>query len=58
MLTSRILFISSGFFNLLDIEGIKKGETRLRLPNAAVEFTRVCLLTLEWDEIFAQYIIS
>ena len=45
-------------FILLDIEGSKNGEIRARVPNVAVEITRGCQLTLEWDKMFAQCVIS
>ena len=34
-------------FTLLDIEGANNGEIKPRDPNAAVEITRGCGLTLE-----------
>ena len=40
-------------FTLLDIEGTSNGEIKPRMPSVAVEITRVCRLTLEWDEMFA-----
>ena len=44
-------------FTLLGIEGASNGKMKPRVSNMAVEITRGCPLTLEWDEIFAQYVI-
>jgi hypothetical protein len=40
-------------FTLLDIEGANNGEMKPRVLNAAVEITRGCRLTLEWDKMIA-----
>ena len=45
-------------FTLLDIEGANNGKMKSRVPNALVEITSGCCLTLEWGKIFAVYIIS
>ena len=45
-------------FTLLDIEGTSNGEMKSRVPNGAIEITRGCRLTLEWDEMFARYVMS
>ena len=44
-------------FTLLDIEGAKNSEMKPRVPNVAVEITRGCRITLEWDEKYARYVI-
>ena len=31
---------------------------KLRVPNVVVEITNGCQLALEWDEMFAQYLIT
>ena len=46
-------------FTLLDIDGTNNCEMKHWVPNATVEITRSCQLTLEWDEMFARcYIIN
>ena len=45
-------------FTLLYIEGANNGEMKPRVPNATIEITRDCRLTLEWDEMFTCYVIS
>ena len=45
-------------YTVLDIEGARNGEMKPRVSNVALEITRGCRLTLEWDEMFARYVIS
>ena len=47
-----------GAFTLLDTECANNSEKKPRVPNAAVEIISGCRLTLEWDKMFAQYVLS
>ena len=50
----------SGTFTLLELDGGagSSNDTRARVPNVAVEITRGCRLSLEWDDMYARYVIS
>ena len=45
-------------FTLLDIEGANNDEMKPTVPITAVEIIRDSRLTLKWDKMFAQHIIS
>ena len=44
-------------FTLFDIEDSSNCYLKPRAPNTDVEITRDGRLTLEWDKMFAQYVI-
>ena len=50
----------SGMFTLLELDGGagSSNDTKTRVPNVAVEITRGCRLSLEWDDMYARYVIS
>ena len=49
----------SGMFTLLEVDsGAGSSSNDTRAPNIAVEITRGSRLCLEWDEVYARYVIS
>jgi len=50
----------SGAFTLLEInDGTDSSSSNdIRVPNVAVEITAGCRLCLEWDTMYARYVIS
>ena len=48
----------SGAFTLLEINDGAGSSNDIRVPNVAVEITGGCRLCLEWDDIYARYVIS
>ena len=48
-----------GLFTLLEVDSrVGSNDTNTRVPNLAVEITRRCQLSLEWDEMLGKYVIS
>ena len=50
----------SGLLKLLEVESgaDSSNDKKTRIPNEAVEITRRCRISLEWDENFAKNVIS
>ena len=44
-------------FTLLEVKGAITRVMKPRSPNVAVEITRGCQITLEWDEMFGRYVV-
>ena len=44
-------------FTLLENEGASSSEIKPRVPNVVGEITKSSWLTLDWDEMFARYVI-
>ena len=47
----------SGAFTLLEINDGAGSSNDIRVPNVAVEITGGCRLFLEWDDMYARYVI-
>ena len=49
----------SGTFTLLEVDGgAGSSSNDTRVPNVAVEITRGCRLSLEWNDMYARYVMS
>jgi hypothetical protein len=50
----------SDTFTLLELDGGagSSDDTRAKVPNVVVKITRGCRLCLEWDDMYARYVIS
>ena len=50
----------SGLFTILEVDsgvGNSSNDIKTRVPNVAVEITRMSRLSLEWDGMYAKYFI-
>jgi hypothetical protein len=45
-------------FALLNIKSASNGEMKPRVPKVALEIIKGFRLTLEWDKVYAEYVIS
>ena len=50
----------SAMFILFEVDSRagSRNDTKMRVPNVAVEINRGCRLSFGWDDIYARYVIS